>query len=100
MLGGSFAAIPASAISLNESTETIDDILWELKFDKMSDVLDNLGSSEYTLSKNNSVALYDVDGQKCLGIKSADGAYFIEDTNNVLKDYEAYYIEADMFFES
>ena len=100
MLGGSFAAIPASAVSLNESAETVDDILWELEFDKMANVLDNLGSKEYTLSKNSSVDLYEIDGQKCLGIKAADGAYFIEDTNNKLKDYEAYYIEADMFFES
>ena len=100
MLGGSFAVIPTAAVSLNEDVEVIDDILWELEFDKMANALDNRGSTEYTLSKANSVDLYETDGQKCLGIKASDGAFFIEDTNNVLKDYEAYYIEADMFFES
>lgn len=100
MLGGSFVAIPTAAVSLDEDTKKIDDILWELKFDKMVDVTDNLGSTEYTLTKGNSTALYEIDGQKCLGIKESADAYFIEDTNNVLKDYEAYYIEADMFFES
>jgi hypothetical protein len=100
MLGGCFVAIPTAAVSLNEDVETLDDILWELEFDKMADVLDNLGSTEYTLSKGNSTDLYEMDGQKCLGIKEADGTYYIEDTNNVLKEYEAYYIEADMYFES
>ncbi|MBQ7293615.1 MAG: hypothetical protein IJW79_07740, partial [Clostridia bacterium] len=100
ILGGSFAAIPATAVSLNEEVETVDDILWELEFDKMAHALDNLGSTEYTLSKGNDTTLYEIDGQKCLGIKESNSTYFIDDTNNVLKDYEAYYIEADMFFES
>ncbi len=100
MLGGSVFSVPATAISLDEDAENVDDILWELEFDEMADALDNLGSTEYTLIKGSGTELYEIDGQKCLGIRSANGTYFIEDTNNVLKDYEAYYIEADMFFES
>ena len=100
MLSGSFVAIPTAAVSLNEEVETMDDILWELEFDKMADATDNLGSTEYTLSKGDGVDLYEMGGQKCLGIKSSSSNYYIEDTNNVLKEYEAYYIEADMYFES
>ena len=97
---GSLVALPAAAVSLDETVDEQKDILWELAFDEMADALDNLGSSEYTLRKSESTQLYDMDGQICLGIKASSGTYYIDDTNNVLKEYEAYYIEADMFFES
>ena len=100
MLVGSFAAFPVAAVSLDENVETLDDILWELEFDKMADATDNLGSTEYTLTKTDGVDLYEHEGQTCLGIKNSNGMYVIGDSNTVLKEYEAYYIEADMFFES
>ena len=100
LLVGSFVALPTAAVSLDEGIEKVGDTLWELAFDEMTDVLDNLGSTEYTLRKGGETALYEMDGQKCLGIKATNGTYYIDDTDNVLKEYEAYYIEADMFFES
>ena len=100
ILCGSFVAVPVSAVSLDSELEKKEDILWELDFAKMQTVNDNLGNPGYTIDAPKTVDFYEVDGQKCLGFKNSCGQYFINDVNNVLKDYDAYYMEADMYFES
>ena len=92
--------VPVGAVSLDDEEERGEDILWELDFSKMKDILDNGDSQQYTLTANGAVAFHEMDSQKCLGIRQTNGAYFIEDTNNILKTFDVYYIEADMYFES
>ena len=41
-------ALPASAADLNETPPQ--DFVWELDFNKMSSITDNLGSTDYSLS--------------------------------------------------
>jgi hypothetical protein len=100
MLCGSFVAVPVSAVSLDSELDKKEDILWELDFAKMQTVDDNLGNPGYSIQAPKSVDFYEIDGQKCLGFKNACGQYFIDDVDNILKEYDAYYMEADMYFES
>ena len=98
-------ALPASAMDINEIPP--EDFVWELDFDKMSSITDNLGSNEYSLSlkPNGSndaefpLSLTEKDGKKCLAIENGNGTYFIHDDNNVLADYSTFSIEANMYFE-
>lgn len=97
--------LPASAIDINEIPPQ--DFVWELDFDKMSSITDNLGSTEYFLSLRPDgtneaefpLALTEKDGKKCLAIENGNGTYFIHDENNVLADYSTFFIEANMYFE-
>ena len=98
-------ALPASALGLNEIPP--EDFVWELDFSEMENITDNLGSTEYSLSlkpdgSNNAnfpLSLIEKDGKQCLAIENGNGTYFIHDDNNVLADYNTFFIEANMYFE-
>ena len=101
----SVVVLPTAALGLDEVPP--EDFVWELDFDKMSSITDNLGSTEYSLSlkpdgSNNAefpLSLTEKDGKKCLAIENGNGTYFIHDDNNVLADYSTFFIEANMYFE-
>ncbi len=100
MVCGSIVCMPVSAVTLNEE-EGPEDFLWELDFSKMENVYDNLGNADYTLSdKGTDVTFSEIDGQKVMGVTNTNTAYFIDDTRNILKEYDAYYVEADMYFDA
>lgn len=90
-------ALPTAAIDIEE--EPLPDFLWELDFDKMSSITDNMGSSDYTIEGKN-VKLLDAHGKKALGVVDGSCHYIINDVNNLLNKYDTFSIEADMFFES
>ena len=102
----SVVTLPTSALGLDEVPP--EDFVWELDFNKMSSITDNLGSTEYSLSlkmdgtkeANFPLSLAEKDGKKCLTIENGCGTYFIHDENNVLADYSTFFIEANMYFES
>ena len=101
----SVIVLPTAALGLDEVPPK--DFVWELDFEKMSSITDNLGSTEYSLSlkpdgSNNAefpLSLTEKDGKKCLAIENGNGTYFIHDDNNVLADYSTFFIEANMYFE-
>jgi len=97
MLSSVFAALPVSAIDIEE--EQLPDFLWELDFNKMNDVFDNRGSTDYTLEGKN-VKLLEAHGKKALGVVNGSCQYFINDVNNLLNKYDTFSMEADMYFES
>ena len=97
MLASSVIALPTSAIDIEEAP--LPDFLWELDFNKMSSITDNMGSSDYTLEGKN-VNLVDAHGKKALGVVNGSCHYIINDVNNLLNKYDTFSIEADMFFES
>jgi hypothetical protein len=97
MLSASFLCLPSFAIDIDE--EALDDFLWELDFDKMTDISDNMGSTDYTISGKNT-NLTEAHGKKALGVVNKNCNYTITDVNNLLDDYDSFSVEADMFFES
>ena len=92
--------LPVSAIDIEDTTYR--DFLWELDFDNMLNLVDNMGNTEYTLDTAGSanVKMVTFDGRRALGIENSRGQYNIIDNNNILDDYETFFIEADMYFES
>lgn len=92
--------LPVSAIDIEDTTYR--DFLWELDFDNMLNLVDNMGNTEYTLDTAGSanVKMVTFDGRRALGIENSRGHYYIIDNNNILDDYETFFIEADMYFES
>ncbi len=102
MLCGSIC-LPVSGAVLNDNTVKRPDFLWEIDFEEMQSMSDNGGSTDFTLSHSEEPFLpkfSEIEGQKVMGTSNSNFAYFIKDTANVLKEYDAYYIEADMYFES
>ena len=101
----SVVVLPTAALGLDEVPPK--DFVWELDFDAMSSITDNMGSTEYSLSlKSNGtneadfpLSLTEKDGKKCLAIENGCATYFIHDDNNVLADYSTFFIEANMYFE-
>ena len=93
--------VPVAAADIEEVS--IPDFVWELDFDKMTNLTDNRGSDEYELQtpgSGNFVTMTEFDGRKVLGIKQSRGQYYIVDSNNILDKYDTFFIEADMYFES
>ena len=88
--------LPAFAVDIEK--EPVPDFLWELDFNKMSSINDNMGNPQYTIDGYN-VALGEIHGKKALGITNANGQYLIKDTGNIINQYDTFSIEADMFFE-
>ena len=88
--------LPAFAVDIEK--EPVPDFLWELDFNKMSSINDNMGNPQYTIDGNN-VVLGEIHGKKALGITNANGQYLIKDTGNIINQYDTFSIEADMFFE-
>ena len=88
--------LPAFAVDIEK--EPVPDFLWELDFNKMSSINDNMGNPQYTIDGNN-VTLGEIHGKKALGITNANGQYLIKDTGNIINQYDTFSIEADMFFE-
>lgn len=97
MIASAFVALPVAAVDIDE--EPLPDFLWELDFNKMSDITDNMGSTEYSIEGKN-VKLVEAHGKKSLGIVNGSGTYFVNDVNNILDDYDTFSVEADMFFEN
>ena len=97
MLASCFVALPVSAIDIEE--EPLSDFLWELDFNKMSSITDNLGNTDYTLEGKN-VILTEAHGKKALGVVDRSCNFIITDLNSQLDEYDSFSIEADMFFES
>lgn len=97
MIASAFVALPVAAVDIDE--EPLPDFLWELDFNKMSDITDNMGSTEYSIEGKN-VKLVEAHGKKSLGIVNGSGHYIINDLAPILNDYDTFSIEADMFFES
>ncbi len=97
MLLSCFMSYPTSAIDIEE--QPLPDFLWELDFNKMSSITDNMGSTDYTLEGKN-VKLMDAHGKKALGVVNGSCHYIINDVNNLLDKYDTFSIEADMYFES
>ena len=92
-----FPALPSSAIDIEDIPPA--DFVWELDFSKMNDLYDTMGNTSYTLEGKN-VTLAESQGKKALSIINKNGLYTINDVENLLDDYNTFYIEADMFFES
>ena len=90
-------AISPSAVDIEETAPS--DFLWVLDFSEMSDFSDNMGSTQYTLEGKN-VTLDEAQGKKALSIINKNGTYTVNDLDNIFDDYNTFYIEADMFFES
>ena len=88
--------LPAFAVDIEK--EPVPDFLWELDFNKMSSINDNMGNPQYTIEGKN-VTLGEVYSKKALGITDNNGVYYINDTGNIIDDYDTFSIEADMFFE-
>ena len=88
--------LPAFAVDIEK--EPVPDFLWELDFNKMSSINDNMGNPQYTID-GNTVTLGEKHGKKALGITNANGQYLIKDTGNIINQYDTFSIEADMFFE-
>jgi hypothetical protein len=97
MLSSVFAALPVSAINIDD--QPLPDFLWELDFNKMSDAFDNMGSTDYTLEGKN-INILEAHGKKALGVVNGSCQYFINDVNNLLNKYDTFSMEADMYFES
>ena len=87
-----------SVAAIDIEDEPAPDFLWELDFNKMSSINDNMGNPQYTIDGNN-VTLGEIHGKKALGITNANGQYLIKDTGNIINQYDTFSIEADMFFE-
>ena len=87
MLSSCFVFLPASAIDIEE--EPLPDFLWELDFNKMSSIDDNMGNSQYTIESKN-LTLGEAHGKKALGITDNNGTYFINDVGNILDDYDTF----------
>ena len=92
-----FPALPSLAIDIEDIPPA--DFVWELDFSKMNDLYDTMGNTSYTLEGKN-VTLAESQGKKALSIINKNGLYTINDVENLLDDYNTFYIEADMFFES
>lgn len=88
-----------ATFSINIEDEVLPDFLWELDFEKMSSIDDNMGSEQYTIEGKN-VVLGEAHGKTALGITETNGVYFIDDTEHIIDDYDTVSLEADMFFES
>lgn len=86
------------SVAVDIEDEPAPDFLWELDFDKMSSIDDNMGNPGYTIESKN-LELVEAHGKKTLGINDGNCVYFINDTVNILDDYDTFSIEADMFFE-
>ena len=100
-IASAVVALPASAADLNETPPQ--DFVWELDFNKMSSITDNLGSTEYSLetpaSGVENIKLTEFGGKDCLAVENASTVYYIHDDNNVLANYSTFFIEANMYFE-
>jgi hypothetical protein len=90
------SALTPLAVDIED--EPAPDFLWELDFNKMSSIDDNLGNPQYTIESHN-LSLVDAYGKRALGVKDKNCTYFINDVGNILDDYDTFSIEADMFFE-
>ena len=93
----SFFCLPSLAVDIEE--EPLSDFLWELDFNKMSDINDNRGSTDYSLEGKN-VSLVEAHGKKALGVVEKNCNYIVTDLNSQLDEYDSFSIEADMYFES
>ena len=98
MLSSCFASLPVSAIDIEE--EPLSDFLWELDFNKMSSITDNMGNADYTIDGSKNVKLVDAHGKKALGVVDKNCTYVINDVGSRLDEYDSFSIEADMFFET
>ena len=87
MIAPAFVALPVSAVDIDE--EPLPDFLWELDFNKMSSITDNMGSSEYSIEGKN-VKLVEAHGKKALGIVNGSGHYIINDLAPILNDYDTF----------
>ncbi|MBQ7292756.1 MAG: hypothetical protein IJW79_03340 [Clostridia bacterium] len=96
-LGGA-VCLPAAAVDIEE--EPLSDFLWELDFNKMSDIADNRGSTDYTVEAHKNLQLTDAHGKKALSVVEKNCTYIINDLNSQLDEYDSFSIEADMFFET
>ena len=97
MLSSGLSLLPISAVDIEE--EPMSDFLWELDFNKMTDISDNMGNADYTIEGKN-VNLTDAHGKKALGVVNKNCSYVITDVNSLLDDYDTFSIEADMYFET
>ena len=105
MVSASIVVLPASALGLDEVPP--EDFVWELDFSKMQSIVDNQGSTEYSLHLTANggtqagfpLHLVQKDGRDCLAIEKGNATYFIHDDNNVLANYSTFFIEANMYFE-
>ena len=90
--------LSVATLAIDIEKEPAPDFLWELDFEKMSSIDDNMGNSQYTIEGRN-VSLGDTHGKKALGITDASGQYIIKDVGNIIDDHDTFSIEADMLFE-